>query len=54
MAWTARKSRISKITGIAWNLVQNDGRTAINNGDFITFAQGNAGLSSLHGESHVR
>jgi len=34
-----------KITGIAnGTLYQNDGTTAINNGDFITFAQGNAGL----------
>jgi hypothetical protein len=34
-----------KITGIAnGTLFQNDGVTAINNGDFITFAQANAGL----------
>jgi hypothetical protein len=34
-----------KITGIAnGTLFQNDGVTAINNGDFITFAEANAGL----------
>ncbi len=34
-----------KITGITnGTLFQNDGATQINNGDFITFAQGNAGL----------
>ncbi|HVY70881.1 MAG TPA: Ig-like domain-containing protein, partial [Verrucomicrobiae bacterium] len=34
-----------KITAILnGTLFQNDGTTAINNGDFITFAQGNAGL----------
>ncbi|MBF0393966.1 MAG: DUF4347 domain-containing protein, partial [Alphaproteobacteria bacterium] len=34
-----------KITGITnGNLFQSDGSTAISNGDFITFAQGNAGL----------
>jgi hypothetical protein len=34
-----------KITSITnGNLFQNDGTTAIANGDFITFAQGNAGL----------
>jgi co-chaperonin GroES (HSP10) len=34
-----------KITGISnGTLFQNDGSTAINNGDFITFAQANAGL----------
>ena len=34
-----------KITGITnGTLYRNDGTTAINNGDFITFAQGNAGL----------
>ena len=34
-----------KITGITnGTLFQNDGTTPINNGDFITFAQGNAGL----------
>ncbi len=34
-----------KITGISnGNLFQNDGTTAISNGDFISFAQGNAGL----------
>jgi VCBS repeat-containing protein len=34
-----------KITGITnGNLFKNDGTTAINNGTFITFAEGNAGL----------
>ncbi|CDK97791.1 conserved protein of unknown function, containing cadherin-like domian [Magnetospirillum gryphiswaldense MSR-1 v2] len=34
-----------KITGITnGNLFKNNGTTAINNGDFITFAEGNAGL----------
>ena len=34
-----------KITGISGGtLYQNNGTTVINNGDFITFAQGNAGL----------
>src|SRR5207253_6537441 len=34
-----------KITGITnGTLFQNNGTTPINNGDFITFAQGNAGL----------
>jgi hypothetical protein len=34
-----------KITGISnGTLFQNDGTTAINNGDFITYAQANAGL----------
>ena len=34
-----------QVTGITnGSLFQNDGTTAINNGDFIAFAQGNAGL----------
>ena len=44
-----------KITGITnGTLFQNDGTTAINNGDFITFAQGNAGLKFTPGRQLLR
>src|SRR6185295_19044210 len=42
-----------RITGItAGSLFRNDGTTPINNGDFITFGEGNAGLKFTPGTSN--